>query len=517
MNNDFDPTRDYPENEPAPTPYEDDSLKSETVFENNDPIPDEIFSSKEDDVFIDGEYHYSVPNRSTPAYSDAGYVPSDQAGAVPPRYRCTVQSQKKEAAAKVKKPKRSISAAAVICMCLVCALIGGLAGGGAVLSLSGDSGEDTTLAEDPSGTVITKVDSSQTTTGVSTSLVSPGAELTGTEVYNLGTSQSVAITTEITYKNAWGFVSSGAVSGSGFVISSDGYILTNYHVIEDAATGGYEITVIFYDGREYTATIVGYEADNDVAVLKIDAEGLDAVTIGDSDSILVGEQVYAIGNPLGELSFSQTTGYISALGREITTTDSQTNVSQTIEMFQFDAAVNSGNSGGPVYNSRGEVIGIVTAKFSDSGVEGLGFAIPINDAISIADDLITNGYVSGKASLGISVRAISSTVAQYYNMTQGLYVLSVNEGSCAEEAGILVGDIITALNGVQVTTESELKSEIKNYSAGDTSTITIYRNGEYIDLPVIFDEYVPEEAVISTADSNSGNNNYGRDNQMLPY
>lgn len=517
MNNDFDPNRDYPHDEPAPNTHEGNLFRNEKVFENNEPVSDGVFTSKEKDVFVDGEYHYSSPRQSTPAYSDAGYVPSDQAGAVPPRYRCTELPQKKEAAQKVKKPKRTLGAS-VICLCLVCAIIGGLAGGAAV-SLSGTAGADTASGEVTAGTVINKVDSSQATPNVSTTLVSPGSLLSGSEVYNLGCEQSVAITTEITYKNIWGTASSGAVSGSGFVISSDGYILTNYHVIEDAAQGGYEITVIFYDGREYTATIVGYEADNDVAVLQIDADGLNAVTIGNSDSMLVGEQVYAIGNPLGELSFSLTSGYISALDREITTTDSSTGLTQSIDMFQFDASVNAGNSGGPVYNSRGEVIGIVTAKFSDSGIEGLGFAIPINDAIDIANDLITNGYVSGKAALGVSVRTINYSVAQYYNMVVGAYVLDVSEGSAAEAAGITVGDIITALDGQEVSSDSELKAALKDYSEGETSAITVYRNGEYIDLQITFDEYIPESAVTSNTDSGSSatyNNGAGQQ-QMLPY
>jgi len=518
MNNDFDPINNYPNNEPEPDTHEDGLFESEKVFENNDPIPDEIFSQKEDDVLIDSEYHYSDPNRSTPAYSDAGYVPSDRAGIVPPRYRCTEQPQKREARPKVERTRKSMSAAAVICLCIVCALIGGLAGGTAV-SLSGGAGDYAALSQEPASTVINKVDSSQTTPNISTALVSPGNQLSGNEIYNLGCSQSVAITTEITYKNIWGAASSGAVSGSGFVISSDGYILTNYHVIEDAAKGSYKITVIFYDGREYTATIVGYEADNDVAILKIDADGLDAVTIGDSDSMLVGEQVYAIGNPLGELSFSLTSGYISALDREITTTDSTTGLSQTIDMFQFDASVNSGNSGGPVYNSRGEVIGIVTAKFSDSGIEGLGFAIPINDAIDIADDLITKGYVSGKANLGVTVRTLSSSVAEYYNMAAGAYVLAVNEGSCAEKAGVLTGDIITALGGTAVTSDSELKNKLKDFSGGEDSIITVFRNGEYIDLPITFDEYVPTETG-NTADNttdSSGRNSYNSQTQQLPF
>lgn len=187
--------------------------------------------------------------------------------------------------------------------------------------------------------------------------------------------------------------SSAAVSGSGFIASSDGYIITNYHVIQNAYEGNFDINVMTHDGTKYIATVVGTEQDNDIAVLKIDAEGLNPVTFGDSDELAVGDTVYAVGNPLGELEFSMSTGHVSAKDRAITTEESAT----PINVFQIDAAVNSGNSGGPVYNDQGQVVGVVNAKYSATGVEGIGFAIPANDAVSIANDLITKGYVTGKA------------------------------------------------------------------------------------------------------------------------
>ena len=193
-----------------------------------------------------------------------------------------------------------------------------------------------------------------------------------------------------------------------------------------------------------------------------------------------------------------TSGEVSALDRDISTTDSSTGVVTTINMFQIDAAVNGGNSGGPVYNSRGEVIGVVTAKYSDTGVDGLGFAIPINDAISIAEELITKGYVSGKAYMGIKVQTISVSVAQYYNMAPGAYIAYVEPGSCSEKAGLLEGDIIVQMDDVRVTSDNDLISAKKAYRAGDTAVLTIYRDGKYMEVPITFDEEIPAQQSAET-------------------
>ncbi len=330
-----------------------------------------------------------------------------------------------------------------------------------------------------------------------------GQDLTGTEIYyGLATSQVVGVNTSITTNNIFGYTTDTAVSGSGFIISSDGYILTNYHVIAYAALYDGKLTVLLYDGSSHPAEIVGYVEDNDVAVLKIDAEGLTPVVLGDSDAMKVGESVYVVGNPLGELTYTMTGGSVSALDRVITTEDQITGLTTSINMFQLDAAVNSGNSGGPVYNIRGEVIGIVTAKSGESGVEGLGFAIPINDAISLASQLIEKGYVSG-AVLGVTVtdtsKAYSSFIQEYYEYPDGACVVSVEEGSAAEKAGVLPGDIIVGLGDRAVASTDELKLALRHYSPGDEATITVYRvetalgKGEEVELSVIFDEKAPEE------------------------
>lgn len=442
-----------------------------------------------------GEYHFVRPDAERQAWSDASYIPSDRAGAVPRSYRCGEPEPSKPR--KTKKTKRAgMPAAGVIALCLVCALLGGAGGGMLAAEYVSDRFEDSIARlsaehKEIGGSLLLPQQSSpdQSPTenvSVDGSLLSPG------EIYSIACQQVVAVTTEITYKNYFGFTTSSAVSGSGFIISADGYILTNYHVIEDAAKGGYEISVLTHEGSEYIASIVGFEADNDVAVLKIEAENLSAVVLGDSDYMAVGDSIYAVGNPLGELEYTMTSGMVSALDRDISTYDSATGSYTSINMFQIDAAVNSGNSGGPVYDRQGRVIGIVTAKYSDTGVEGLGFAVPINDAVTIAEDLITKGYVSGKAYLGIKADTLPASVSQYYGLPSGAYVVSVEPGSCAEKAGIEPGDIITAIDDNPVRSDDELTSVKKGYRAGDEAQITVSRQRGDEVLTIVFDEEVPD-------------------------
>ena len=373
-------------------------------------------------------------------------------------------------------------------MCLVCALLGGLCGAGIMAgSINGRIAAMEEKLEEQTKESLSIGQTSTTPAPVSTTTTAKPIAA----IYDQACSEVVGITTEVTYTNFFGQTSSSAVSGSGFIVSEDGYILTNYHVIEYAYKGNYAVTVMLHDGTRYEASIVGVEDCNDIAVLKIDASGLDPVTFGDSDKLSVGDDVYAVGNPLGELEFSMTTGHVSALDRLITTDES----TEAINMFQIDAAVNSGNSGGPVYNANGEVVGIVTAKYSDTGVEGLGFAIPINDAVKIAEDLINKGYVTGKAYMGVSIdERYNSMYSQYYNMPIGAFVKSVESGSCADNAGIQSGDIITKLGDVEITGYSDLKQAIKQYSAGDTAEVELYRAGESRTITVIFDEAVPDSA-----------------------
>ena len=432
-----------------------------------------------------------------PAYSDASYVPADEAGAIPKTYHCAPPPEKKD-----KRDRRGVSVLGLIAACLVCAILGGLAGGflPGLLGYGGSAAAAETRTE--SGVVLNVAAPADTETAsqVSTHLVSDSGEKSATDLYyDLALNQTVAVITEITNNNVWGFRVPGAVKGSGFLISEDGYILTNHHVIEDAVNGGYQVQVLLGDGSEYEAQVVGYEAENDVAVLKIDATGLSPVTLGDSDRIRVGETVYAVGNPLGELEFTMTSGMVSATDRAISSSDGNGNA-VTINMFQIDAAINSGNSGGPIYNSRGEVIGIATAKYASTGVEGLGFAIPINDAVAIARDLISDGYVHGKASIGITVDTVSAAAAQYYGLRQGAIVASVSAGSAAEQAGLQASDIIIEMDGKTITSRDDLIQAKRGYQAGDTVELKVFRSGEILTLSLTFDEDVPEAAQETQAD-----------------
>jgi len=306
--------------------------------------------------------------------------------------------------------------------------------------------------------------------------------LSASQVYAMNVNSVVAISNHAT-TNIYGQETEMASSGSGFIISEDGYVVSNYHVVEGADT----LTVITYDGTEYAAKLVGYDESNDVSLLKIDATGLDPVAIGSSDALIVGDQVVAIGNPLGELTSTLTVGYISAKDRTI-----NTDGTYNINMMQTDAAINSGNSGGPLFNMYGEVVGITTAKYSgasNSGasIEGIGFAIPMDDVMGILEDLREYGYVKG-CYLGVSVVTMDPAVAEAYGLPTGSKVSLVEPGNCAAKAGVQVGDIITAMGGYDVTGNSDLLSILRKFKPGDTTTITVFRSGQEIELTITLDE-----------------------------
>ena len=432
----------------------------------------------------ESEYRYAGGFAKESIYSDAHSTPAGE-GAVPPRYYIPPEPKKAEPRKKSGKGGRIVG---VVALCLVCALLGGLIGAG-FMGRSLDERVDA-LEKAQTEQAISQISQAAAQSGAesaptATALKNDGSALSASAIYEQACEQVVGVTTEVTYTNFFGMNSSSAVSGTGFIVSEDGYILTNFHVIELAAQSGKDVNVILHDGTRYTAAIVGYEKYNDVAVLKIDANGLRPVSFGNSDAIAVGEQVYAVGNPLGELDFSMSTGYVSALDRAITSDESGV----AINMFQIDAAVNSGNSGGPVYNAAGEVIGIVTAKYASTGVEGLGFAIPINDAVKIASDLITKGYVTGKAYMGVTIdQRYNALYSQYYGMPLGAYVSSVEDGSSAQKAGLQSKDIITRLGEEEITGYTDLTSALHGFSAGDTTAMTVYRGGEELTLTITFDE-----------------------------
>ena len=372
------------------------------------------------------------------------------------------------------KQKKRKGAARFVALGLCCALIGGLAGGGGVLAYNHFAGGSTTIYQ-----------GSAPTTAVNLASVDGHTVLTPEEIYAANLGAAVGVNGDVT-TNAWGYTVRNAVSGSGFVISSNAtssYIVTNYHVINNVQ----DIKVFFANGTSYDATLVGGEQENDIAVLKVDAGNLQTVTLGDSDALNVGENVYAIGNPLGELTFTFTGGYVSAKDRSVTMSDGT-----VMNMLQTDTAINNGNSGGPLFNEYGQVIGIVSAKLSSSSsseasVEGLGFAIPINDVRDMITSIIENGYVTGKPSMGILLDDVPQA-AQQYGVPAGAEVLAILDGSGADNGGLQVGDIITAVNGTEVSGSSDLQSAVSEFSAGDTVTLSIYRNGETTTVDVTLDE-----------------------------
>ena len=303
---------------------------------------------------------------------------------------------------------------------------------------------------------------------------------TPSEIYANSVEAVVGISTEITTQNAFGQEISGATSGSGFFCSADGYILTNCHVVD----GANAITVTTYDEHRYTAALVGLDQQNDIALLKIDPEGeVKFLKMGKSSEMVVGEEILVIGNPLGELTHTLTRGIVSNLSRDIYVEENLA----SIRMFQTDAAINGGNSGGPAIDTYGNVVGIVSAKYASSSIEGLGFCIPIDDALAIANDLDLYKYVRGRAQLGIEGMSVSGYVSRDVYLV-GVRVQTVQAGSCAENAGLKAEDIITQFNGKLIEDIYALKSALADCKAGDTVTLTVYRGTESLELSVTLDE-----------------------------
>ena len=336
---------------------------------------------------------------------------------------------------------------------------------------------------------------------IDVSKVDTGKLMTAAEVYAANVNSTVGITTSVT-TNFWGFQTTSAASGSGFILTADGYVLTNYHVIESSNS----ISVTLYDGKSYDAALIGYDESSDIAVLKIDADGLTPVVLGDSDNLNVGDSVIAIGNPLGELTFSLTSGAVSALNREITLSNSV-----TMNLIQTDCAINSGNSGGALFNLYGEVIGITNAKYSGSGtgasIDNIGFAIPVNHVRGIVESIIENGYIA-KPYIGVTVGDVSEETMGY-GLPAGAAVKAVSEDSPAEKAGLQVNDIITAVNGTEISGRSELSECVSASSVGDTLKLTVYRQGKTISVDVTVGEQVQSALANEDNRQNSQQSGYG--------
>ena len=382
----------------------------------------------------------------------------------------------------------------VTALVLACAVVGGAAGyGGAALAGGSTSGGKTTINE-----------SDRTATAVQIKKVDGKTKMQPAEVYASTVNSTVSINCSTT-TNVFGQTTQSASSGSGFIISEDGYIVTNYHVISGASS----VKVTLYNGDTYDATVIGGDSDYDVAVLKINATGLAPVTLGNSADVNVGDSVLAIGNPLGELTFSMSGGYVSSCNRAI-------NVDGTpFNMIQVDCSINPGNSGGPLMNLYGEVVGIVSAKYStysSTTVEGLGFAIPISDVRSIITDIMENGAVTDKAYMAITAGTMNEQMAAQFNIdvTEGVFVYSVVEGGAGDKAGLRLGDVITKMGDKTLTSRQDLSAAMKGYRAGDTVTLTVYRSGQYIEVELTFD--TQPQTTGSDDSSQSSDNSYGYGN-----
>lgn len=385
------------------------------------------------------------------------------------------------------------TAVKVTALILACAVAGGLAGWGGA-AIAGSSTSRTAIQQ-----------SSRQPVSVQVKNVDGQTKMEPAEVYASVVNSAVSINCSATSTNIFGQQTQTASSGSGFIITEDGYVVTNYHVVSGASS----VEVTLYNGDTYDATVIGGDSDYDVAVLKINASGLQPVTLGESADVNVGDTVLAIGNPLGELTFSMSQGIVSSCDRAI-------NVDGTpFNMIQVDCSINPGNSGGPLVNLYGEVVGIVSAKYStysSTTVEGLGFAIPISDVRSIITDIMENGAVTDKAYMAITAGTMNEQMAAQFNIdvTEGVFVYSVVEGGAGDKAGLRLGDVITKMGDKTLTSRQDLSAAMKGYRAGDTVTLTVYRGGQYIEVELTFD--TQPQTTGSDDSSQSSDNSYGYGN-----
>ena len=392
------------------------------------------------------------------------------------------------------------AAVKVTALILACAVAGGLAGwGGAAIAGSGSNSGKTTIQQ-----------SDRQPVTVQAKKVDGQTKMDPATVYASVVNSAVSINCSATSTNIFGQQTQTASSGSGFIITEDGYVVTNYHVVSGASS----VQVTLYNGDTYDATVIGGDSDYDVAVLKINASGLQPVTLGESADVNVGDTVLAIGNPLGELTFSMSQGIVSSCDRAI-------NVDGTpFNMIQVDCSINPGNSGGPLMNLYGEVVGIVSAKYStysSTTVEGLGFAIPIDDVKSIITDIMENGAVTGKAYMAVTVGTMNSQMAAQYSIDidQGVFVYSVVKGGAGDKAGLRLGDVITKMGDTTLTSRQDLSAALKSYRAGDTATLTVFRDGSYITTDITFDQQPQITGTDTEEDTSSqGGNNGGYSGQI---
>ena len=402
----------------------------------------------------------------------------------PTEERVYTSPSPEEPPVKTKKKKKEHRFLRVLALILVCVLLGGAAGVGGTVLMHKYYADHTELSEEAQR-VAALVGGRRDTAITATAQVDTDRLLTASQVYAANVASTVGIRTSISSTNFWGYRTTSAAAGSGFIVTENGYVLTNYHVVE----GSDSITVSTYDGTDYPATVVGYDASNDIAVLKLEATGLTPVVLGSSKALSVGEDVVAIGNPMGELTFSLTRGIVSALEREVTFSDGL-----SMKLIQTDCSINAGNSGGALFNMYGEVVGITNAKYSSSttgaSIDNIGFAIPIDSVRTIFQSIIEKGYVS-KPYLGVSVADVTEE-SKAYGLPSGVAVQEVVEDGPAAKAGMQVYDIITAANGTPIEERSQLADMVSASKPGDVFTLDIYRQGQRLTLRVTVEEQIQE-------------------------
>ena len=471
----------YPENQ-EPTP-------AEPTYSPEPPQP-----SVEEIPYQNPTYRGAGTGRKESPYADSPYA-AYQRPQQSYQYQYVPQQEPPKKAKKQRTGFWKKAGAIALALAL---LIGSNAVTAALVSMRWDDALDRTEErfENQIQDLKQKIDaSSNTNAALMGGSVAPGEALTPAQVYAKNVGSVVAISATVQSTGIYGQITEGASSGSGFILTQDGYVVTNCHVVEGATS----VSIITHDGTESPAKVVGSDSTNDVAVLKAEAENLVPVTLGSSSDLIIGDMVVAIGNPLGELTSTQTVGYVSGKGREVAT-DSLT----TISMIQTDAAINPGNSGGPLFNMAGEVVGITTAKYSGTtgsgaSIEGIGFAIPIDDVLGMISDLMDYGYVTG-AYLGVNVQNTDANATAMYNLPAGAYVYSVVDGGSADRAGVQPKDIIIDLGGHAVTNVTTLTRALRNFQAGDTTTITVIRSGLKMELPITLDEKPHNDAATQEAD-----------------
>lgn len=459
--------------------YNENENRENTFEENvpNEPVFDDARREYEETSYIDVPYSeadtdsvvqddgidtegestpnvYTLPEGSGSSYSDTHIPPAPEAP-------------------KVRRGDKPVTMRKLVAACLICSLLGGVVGAGGLYGLN-------RFVRFRGSTVMFEGD--RPSSVINTSAIDTSKIMTAAEVYAKNVASTVGIKTEV-MTNYFGYTTKNSAAGSGFVLTADGYIVTNYHVVE----GSNSITVTTYDNKSYDAVIVGYDESEDLAVLKIEAEGLIPVILGDSGNLNVGDTVAAIGNPLGELTFSQTTGTVSALNRKVTFSNGT-----TMDLIQTDCAINSGNSGGALFNMYGEVIGITNAKYSSSSsgasVDNIGFAIPISNVKDLITSIIEKGYVT-KPYVGVSVSDMTQESLDY-GLPKGAAVKTIVEGGPADKAGLQVNDIITKADGKEITGKDDVVSYVADRNVGDKIVFTVYRQGQYMDITVTVGERI---------------------------